>query len=357
MDYSFYRGKRVFITGHTGFKGSWLGLWLKALAAEVTGYALKPATNPALFNVLDLHGKLANVYDTVLDSGRLAQAMRDFKPEIVFHLAAQPLVRLSYAEPAMTYETNVIGSLNALEAARSAGSVKAFVCITSDKCYENNNAARPFVESDPMGGWDIYSSSKGCVELLAASYRRSFLQENAPGAYALATARAGNVIGGGDWSPDRLLPDCVRAINAGLPVEIRNPEATRPWQHVLEPLSGYLLLGKLLFENGSRFAEGFNFGPDTTSVLKVAEMAAKVVEYYGRGEVVAHRRDDLHEDAMLSLDIAKAEKVLGWRPTLSGKEAIRRTVDWYKMFYAGEADMAKFTLEQINVFMWADRGS
>lgn len=221
----------------------------------------------------------------------------------MFHLAAQPLVRLSYAEPVLTYETNVIGSLNVLEAARKCGSVKAFVNVTTDKCYENRETGKNFEENDPFGGYDPYSSSKGCVEIMSASYRRSFLQSE--NSFAMATARAGNVIGGGDWALDRLVPDCIRAINKNGKIEIRSPRAVRPWQHVLEPLSGYMLLGEKLYAEGKKYAEGFNFGPNEDSVLTVADVAKKIVDFYGKGEVVIHKKDDLHEAGLLMLSIKK----------------------------------------------------
>ncbi len=339
-----YQGKRVFLTGHTGFKGSWLALWLTKLGAEVCGYSLAPNTEPSMFNELGIENKIAkSVIGDILDDAALEKTMQDFQPEIVFHLAAQPLVRLSYAEPVLTYKTNVIGTLNVLEAARKCPSVKAFVNITTDKCYENKEINRGYREDEPMGGHDMYSSSKGCVEIMSSSFRRSFLQEG----YAMATARAGNVIGGGDWALDRLIPDCVKFINAGQKIEIRNPVAVRPWQHVLEPLSGYLLLGQKLLEHGLHYADGFNFGPNEDSVLKVAEVAQKVTEFYGRGEVVVHKRDDLHEANLLMLNIEKAEKVLGWTPTYTANQAIEKTVEWYRHFYAKDTDMYKFTINQI----------
>lgn len=342
-----YKGKKVFLTGHTGFKGSWLALWLTKLGAEVCGYSLEPNTTPSMFTELDIQNKIKkSIIGDILDYDKLAKEIQDFQPEIIFHLAAQPLVRLSYSEPILTYKTNVIGSLNVLEAARNCSSVKAFVNVTTDKCYENKEINRGYREDEPMGGYDMYSSSKGCVEIMSSSFRRSFLQNG----YAMATARAGNVIGGGDWALDRLIPDCVRFINAGEKIEIRNPVAVRPWQHVLEPLSGYLLLGEKLLEYGQHFADGFNFGPYEDSVLKVAEVAQKVVENYGKGEVVVHKRDDLHEANLLMLNIEKAEKVLGWIPTYTANRAIQETVDWYKHFYAKDADMYKFTLNQINKY-------
>lgn len=344
-----YRGKRVFLTGHTGFKGSWLALWLTQLGAKVCGYSLEPNTKPSMFKELLIENRIEkSIIGNILDIGKLEQSMKEFQPDIVFHLAAQPLVRLSYSEPILTYQTNVIGSLNVLEAARHTQSVKAFVNITTDKCYENKEVNRGYKEDEPMGGYDMYSSSKGCVEIMSSSFRRSFLQDE--GTYAMATARAGNVIGGGDWAEDRLIPDCVRYINTDEKIEIRNPIAVRPWQHVLEPLSGYLLLGQKLLEEGKKYAEGFNFGPNEDSVLRVADVAKKVCEYYGKGEVVVQKRDNLHEANLLMLNIEKAEQVLGWTPTFTADEAIKHTVEWYKHFYNQDIDMYDFTMKQIEEY-------
>lgn len=348
-----YKNKKVFLTGHTGFKGSWLALWLTNLGAKVCGYSLEPNTNPSMFEELDIKNKIAkSIFGDILDENKLNSAISEFKPEIVFHLAAQPLVRLSYAEPVLTYKTNVIGSLDVLEAARKCPSVKAFVNVTTDKCYENKEINRGYREDEPMGGYDMYSSSKGCVEIMSSSFRRSFLQDE--NSMALATARAGNVIGGGDWALDRLIPDCVRSINKNIPIEIRNPVAVRPWQHVLEPLSGYLLLGQKLLEEGKKYGgkytDGFNFGPNENSVLNVADVAQKVVEYYGRGEVVIHKKDNLHEANLLMLNIEKAEEVLDWTPTYSADIAIKETVDWYRHFYNKDCDMLDYTMRQIKEF-------
>ena len=339
-----YKNRRVLVTGHTGFKGSWLITWLKELGAEVCGYALAPHTTPNLFETINVAEGIQSVIGDIRDRALLTKTLQDFQPEIMFHLAAQPLVRLSYAQPVLTYETNVIGTLNVLEAARACGSVKAFVNVTTDKCYENKEVARGYKEDDPMGGYDMYSSSKGCVEILSSSYRRSFLQK---GGYALATARAGNVIGGGDWAQDRLIPDCVRAIHKGINIEIRNPIAIRPWQHVLEPLSGYLLLGQKLLTAGKKYADGFNFGPHEDSVLTVAEVSKKVCQTYGKGNVIVGEKSPLHEAGLLMLNIEKAHKVLGWAPTYNAQEAITKTVQWYKRFYQGEP-MRAFTLQQIH---------
>lgn len=345
-----YNSKKVFLTGHTGFKGSWLSLWLTNLGAKVCGYSLEPNTEPSMFNELNIGEKISkSVIGNILDYDKLSKIMNEFQPDIVFHLAAQPLVRLSYAEPIMTYETNVMGSLKVLEAARHCKSVKAFVNVTTDKCYENKEINRGYREDEPMGGYDMYSSSKGCVEILSSSFRRSFLQ--ADGAMAMATARAGNVIGGGDWALDRLIPDCVRSINNGTDIEIRNPIAVRPWQHVLEPLSGYLLLGQKLLEDGKKYADGFNFGPDESSVLTVAEVSKLACEYYGKGNVVVGEKSPLHEAGLLMLNIEKAAKILGWTPTLTAQQAIKETIEWYKHFYNKDCDLYEYTMEQINNYM------
>ena len=341
-----YRNKKVFITGHTGFKGSWLSIWLQTLGAKVCGYSLKPNTNPSMYRELDIENKIEkSIIGNILDYETLEKSINDFQPEIIFHLAAQPIVRLSYKEPKLTYETNVIGTLNVLEVARKCKSVKAFVNVTTDKCYENKEISRGYKEDEPMGGYDMYSSSKGCVEIMSSSYRRSFLQEE--DSMSMATARAGNVIGGGDWAEDRLIPDCIRYINQNKAIEIRNPIAVRPWQHVLEPLSGYLLLGQKLLETGKDYAEGFNFGPNEESVLKVSEVAQKIIENYNKGKVIVHKKDNLHEANLLMLNIEKAKTVLNWTPTYTANEAIKETVEWYKHFYAKDTDMYQYTIQQI----------
>ncbi len=346
MSNNFYHNKKVFITGHTGFKGSWLSLWLAKLGAQVCGYALQANTQPSLFASLSLDKHLErSVIGDILDYEKLESAVNAFQPDIIFHLAAQPLVRLSYFEPVLTYQTNVMGSLNVLQTARNCASVKAFVNVTTDKCYENKEVNRGYKEDEPMGGYDMYSSSKACVEIMSSSFRRSFLQDEH--SMAMATARAGNVIGGGDWALDRLIPDCVRSINAGKKIEIRNPAAVRPWQHVLEPLSGYLLLGQKLFQDGKKYAQAYNFGPLEESVLKVSEVAQKVCKFYEKGEVVVHKTDNLHEADLLMLNIEKAHNELGWKPTYNADEAIKKTVEWYKLFYDKHTDIYELTMEQI----------
>lgn len=343
----FYKGKRVLLTGHSGFKGSWLMTWLEMSGAEVLGYSLPPETNPSMFDALG-GSKKNSVFGDILDAHKLEKTFADFKPQIVFHLAAQPIVRLSYSEPVLTYKTNVIGTLNVLEAARKCGGVRAFVNVTTDKCYENRETLDGYSEDCPMGGHDMYSSSKGCAEILSASYRRSFLGAES-GGFHLATARAGNVIGGGDWAADRLIPDCVRAAEAGEPVDIRNPDSVRPWQHVLEPLSGYMLLAERLFTRGTEFAEGFNFGPAPEDVLTVGDVVEKFVKHYGKGRAVFGKGGSLHEAKLLALKIAKAEARLGWRPTYSSDEAVKKTAEWYRCYYEG-ADVSALTRAQIKEF-------
>ncbi len=340
-----YKGKKVFITGHTGFKGSWLCLWLKKLGSEVCGYSLAPNTNPSMFLCLDIENKIdKSVTGDILDKNLLEKSINDFKPDIVFHLAAQPLVRKSYKEPFLTYNTNVMGTLNVLEAAKVCNNVKAFVNVTTDKCYENKNQRDGYVEEDTLGGYDMYSSSKACSEILSSSFRSSFLSDDG---YLLATARAGNVIGGGDWAEDRLIPDCVRSIENNKKIELRNPYATRPWQHVLEPLSGYLLLGSKLLENKKDFAASFNFGPEEESVHSVYDVVNKVIQYYKKGEIVVNKKDNLHEASLLSLNINKAKDILKWRPAYNYEKAIEETVNWYKKFYEKSQNMYDYSITQI----------
>lgn len=346
--FKIYKGKKVLITGHTGFKGSWLSLWLTKLGAEVCGYSKEPPTTPSMFNELNIASQIKqSAIGDILDTETLEKIFQEFEPDIVFHLAAQPLVRLSYREPLLTYQTNVIGTLNVLEAARKTKSIKAFVNITTDKCYENKETNIGYTENAPMGGYDMYSSSKGCVEIMSASYRRSFLQNS----YLMATARAGNVIGGGDWALDRLIPDCVRAIQADEAITLRNPQATRPWQFVLEPLSGYLMLGEKLLNSEEKFATGFNFGPDENGVKTVKEVVEKFIQNYGKGQVIIKNDNRLHEATLLTLNINKAQKELHWTPTYNSDTAISKTADWYKNYYK-EQNMLKFTYNQIEDFQY-----
>lgn len=346
---SFWAGKRVFITGHTGFKGSWLALWLQELGAIVTGYALEPITEPNLYDIAEVSSGMTSEIGDIRNIGQLTDAIRRSKPEIVLHLAAQPLVRRSYADPIETYSTNVLGLVNLFEAIRSVGGVAACVNVTSDKCYENQEWAYGYRETDPMGGYDPYSSSKGCAELITSAYRRSFFYENNdPTSLALASARAGNVIGGGDWSADRLIPDILRAITSNNPALIRNPSAVRPWQHVLEPLSGYLMLAERLFGGQrSRFTEGWNFGPAPDDTRTVAWIAEKLTKRWGeKASWVKADETGPHEAHFLSLDCLKSHRDLGWRPIWNIEVAIDKIIDWHRQ-YASGASMRNYTLGQI----------
>lgn len=340
---AFWQRRRVLVTGHTGFKGSWLALWLSALGAEVTGFSLDIPSQPNLFETARVRESITDARGDVRELGAVQAVMEKARAEVVFHLAAQSLVRESYAHPLETYATNVMGTANVLEAARSARNVRAVLIVTSDKCYENRESGHAYVESDPMGGRDPYSSSKGCAELVTAAFRASFYH----GPAAVASARAGNVIGGGDWSQDRLIPDIYRAAASRQPVRIRNPKAVRPWQHVLEPLAGYLLLAEHLHTDGARVAEGWNFGPDKNDSRPVADVVECVLKLWGDGlRWEQDRGGHPHEAMLLSLDSAKARARLAWQPRLALDEALKWTVDWYKAFL-GRQDMRQLTLRQI----------
>lgn len=342
----FYRRKRVLITGHTGFKGLWLGLWLEKLGALVHGVSLPPT--PQMQNGWPgIESRFPGFFTDIRDAERVDAAFQEIQPDIVFHLAAQPLVRLSYADPLGTYATNVMGTAHVLEAARKTDSVQATVVITTDKCYENQEWHWGYRESDPVGGHDPYSSSKACVEILAASYRRSFADR--PACRRLATARAGNVIGGGDWAEDRLVPDMVRAIQAGESIHLRRPTAQRPWQHVLEPLSGYILLGAALGDDRSEAASAWNFGPTDSETLTVRDIAHQFVRSWGRGEVTeAETEAGPHEARLLKLDSSKAMAELNWQPVFSAKERLEWTVDWYKTWQQDRDKVWDFTNTQID---------
>lgn len=344
---SFWRDKRVFLTGHTGFKGSWLALWLHCLGAEVLGFALDPPSTPSLFETARLDDLIETLPGDVRSLEAVEAAVTRFRPEVVFHLAAQSLVRPSYEDPASTFATNVMGTVHVLEAIRQVNTVRAAVIVTSDKCYENRESPLwGYRESDRMGGADPYSNSKGCAELVVASYRCSFFDDDAP-ATGLATARAGNVIGGGDWATDRLVPDTMRAFAENHPVHIRHPQAVRPWQHVLEPLRGYLMLARALWTDGNRFADGWNFGPKDEDARPVGDVVNRLIGLWSDGaEAVLAPGPHPHEASFLRLDCSKARTVLEWTPLLGFDTALDWTAEWYRGFYDG-ADARTLTLDQI----------
>ena len=351
IDSSFWRGRRVFLTGHTGFKGSWLSLMLSRLDARTTGYALAPLTDPALFDILQVADVIEDRRGDVDDLDALRSAMVEADPEIVIHMAAQPLVKLGYADPVLTYRTNVMGVVHVLEAARVCDSVKVVLNVTTDKCYDNRDWIWGYRETDALGGRDPYSNSKACAELVTAAYRASFFGEGV----AVATARAGNVVGGGDFAADRILPDAVRAFTEGRPLDVRFPKAVRPWQHVLEPLSGYLMLAEQAFRHGPDFADSWNFGPGADSERDVEALLTKFIAAWDQGESsgarwTPDRAAHKHEANLLRLDTTKAREKLGWRPRLGFDEMVDWTARWYRAHARG-ADMRALTFEQIDAFL------
>lgn len=356
MTPDFWRGKRVLLTGHTGFKGGWLSLWLQEMGAEVTGLALPAPTTPSLFEVARVGERMTSVLGDIRDLELVSAVFATCRPEIVFHLAAQPLVRYSYGAPVETYATNVMGTVHVLEAARQTAGVRAIVNITSDKCYENREWPWGYRENDPMGGYDPYSNSKGCAELVAAAYRNSYFNpaEHARHGVALATARAGNVIGGGDWAADRLIPDLLRAIEAGHPVNIRSPHAIRPWQHVLEPLHGYLTLAEKLHDEGSAYAEGWNFGPSDDDAKPVQWIVEHLTRAWGEGAAwQLDTQPQPHEAHYLKLDCSKARMQLGWQPRWNLARALHSIIDWHKAMRQ-HADMRAICLSQIAEYAQRD---
>jgi len=349
---TFFRGKKVFLTGHTGFKGSWLSLWLQQLGAEVTGYALQPPTNPSLFEVANVAQGMTSIIGDIRDAEALNKAMRNAAPDIVIHMAAQPLVRYSYVNPVETYSTNVMGTVHLLEAVRQTPSVRAVVNVTSDKCYDNKEWVWGYRENEAMGGFDPYSNSKGCAELVTSAYRNSFFnpEKYADHRVALASGRAGNVIGGGDWADDRLIPDILRAISDNKPVVIRSPHAIRPWQHVLEPLSGYLLLAEKLYTQGVAYAEGWNFGPADEDAKPVQWIVEQLTQQWGEG--ASWQLDGgkhPHEAHYLKLDCSKAKMRLDWQPRWHLGHTLEMIVAWQQAWLAKQ-DMRSFTLKQIEQY-------
>jgi len=337
---SFYKDKRVLITGHTGFKGSWISIWLQNLGAKVIGYGLDPYRSDDNFVVSGLKNRVIDIRGDIRDYKKLLEVFNIYKPEIVFHLAAQALVKESYENPKETYETNVMGTLNVLECIKNSAIVKVSIMVTTDKCYKNIEQIWGYRENDPMGGYDPYSSSKGCAEILIDSYRNSFINPKDYKSHgkSIATVRAGNVIGGGDWSRNRIIPDCIRALKENKDIEIRNPNAIRPWQHVLEPLSGYLLLASKMYEDGVSYCSGWNFGPNSDSIVSVGNIVEAIIKEWGYGKCIdISSVNSPHEANLLTLDCTKAKTYLQWFPKLNVQEAIKFTVDWYKDFMDKDA--------------------
>lgn len=346
-----YNKKTVLVTGHTGFKGSWLSIWLNELGAKVVGYGLDPYTDKDNFVLSGLSSKIIDIRGDIRDRDKLRKVFDKYKPDIVFHLAAQPLVRLSYEQPYDTYEVNVMGTINVLECIRKSPETKVGILVTSDKCYENNEQIWGYKESDPLGGYDPYSSSKGACEIAISSWRRSFFnrEDYSKHKKAIASVRAGNVIGGGDWAKDRLVPDCIRAIEENRSIEIRSPKSIRPWQHVLDPLYGYLFLGQKLLQESVKYAESWNFGPNPDSIIAVWEIAERIVGLYGAGKVLdTSNPRDLHESKLLMLDISKARFKMNWEPRMSIYKALELTVEWYKRYKT--EDVYNICVEQIEEF-------
>jgi len=350
----FYKGKRVLVTGHTGFKGSWLSIWLHELGAEVIGVALDPFSNKDNYVLSGIGNKIkADIRADIRNLEHMKRIFVEYQPEIVFHLAAQPLVRLSYEKPVETYQTNVLGTINIMEAIRSVKSVNVAVMITTDKCYDNNEQEEGYVETDPFGGYDPYSSSKGACEIAIQSWRRSYFNPSEYGVnhtVSIASVRAGNVIGGGDWATDRIIPDCIRALEKKVPIEIRSPKSVRPWEHVLEPLYGYMLLAKKMWDCPTEYCEGWNFGPESNSVSTVWDVATSLINDFGFGELVdCSNPNAVHEAKLLMLNINKAKNRLGWKPRLDFKQCISLVADWYKRYR--DENVYNICVEEIDKFL------
>jgi CDP-glucose 4,6-dehydratase len=351
LNAEFWRGKRVLITGHTGFKGSWLTLWLQSLGTQVSGFSLDPSTEPSLFELARVAEGINDQRGDLRDLGALLEVIAETEPEIVLHLAAQPLVRESYRDPLGTYSSNVMGTLNLLEAIRQVGGVRACVLVTTDKVYANQEWLWPYRENEPLGGHDPYSSSKACCELLAQSYGASFFAAERYDEHglALATARAGNVLGGGDFAPERLIPDVLKAWSANEPVTLRYPQAVRPWQHALEPLAGYLLLAERLYEQGPAYSGAWNFGPGDADMCTVGKVVERLASRWPQAPGLRIEASDMHEAGLLRLDSSRAQQLLGWRPCWSLRQCLEHTLDWHLAWKSGE-DMRAVTLNQLNLY-------
>jgi len=347
VDKNFWQGKKVFLTGHTGFKGSWLSIWLNYLGANVIGYSLLPPTSPSLFNEAKVDNLINSHIGDIRDQNSLYKSMVNFNPDILIHMAAQPLVRFSYNNPVETYEVNVIGTVKVLEVARSCKNLKSIINVTTDKCYENSGFDKSYTEVDPMGGFDPYSSSKGCAELVSSAYKSSFFEKLGIG---LASVRAGNVIGGGDWAEDRLIPDILKSFEEKKPIIIRNPTATRPWQHVLEPLSGYLMLAQKLYQNNSKYSGAWNFGPNENDVKSVKWILEKMILDWPDSSWELDKSNSPHEEEFLKLDISKAKIILGWRPIWELSDTLGKIILWHKN-WKNKENMQVLCLAEIKQYM------
>ncbi len=349
---NFYKDKTVLVTGNTGFKGSWITAWLVELGAKVIGYSLKPPTKPGLFNILDLEKKIKHINGDIRNYKKLQNVIKKYKPDIIFHMAAQSLVRESYKDPYVTFQTNILGTLNLFEAVRCLKLETSIINITTDKCYENKEQSIGYRETDSLGGYDPYSSSKACSELLTTSYRNSFFNPKEYGKshkVQLASVRAGNVIGGGDWAVDRIIPDCIRSLIDNKEIYIRNPNAIRPWQHVLEPLSGYLYLGQLLGEGRNQYADAWNFGPNDSEIIRVEDIVKAVIKKWGTGNYKINNNKEPHETSLLKLDITKVKSILGWNPVFNIENIIENTIEWYSIYY-NKSNIKEFSTRQINAY-------
>lgn len=345
---NFWKDKRVFLTGHTGFKGSWMAIWLSQLGAKVRGYSLNPPTKPSLYVEAKIDDLIESEINDIRDYEILSKSINDFSPEIVIHMAAQPIVRASYEIPLETYETNVMGTANILQASLQSSSIKAVVNITTDKCYENKEQNIAFCETDPMGGYDPYSSSKGCAELITSAYRDSFYKKRGIG---IASVRAGNVIGGGDWAQDRLIPDILKAFESNIAVVIRNPKSTRPWQHVLEPLSGYIILAEKLYNDPIKYSESWNFGPNSEDILSVDKILDHMIRIWPNNTWKLDDNKNPHEANFLKLDITKAKSKLGWHPKWNIEKSLERIVLWHKTWLSNEISTQTICIKEIEEYI------